>query len=409
MSLLNVQTDAIYRELVDEVLDELRPGSSGSDPGMCYRGGWIFVTSPKAVTPFHIDKEHNFILQMRGTKNLYVWDHRDTEVISEQARDRFHFVTRAISSSGSDEFRSARVFELQPGQGAYMPSTSPHMVENDDDPSITVSFTYYTDATRRNSRLHALHQSMREAGMSPAPVGHARRRDAVVGSLTAVGTSVRDTVARLRSTTRASTARATRTRRSDESCGREPAAKRRATTLAAVCAPGRHAPRLSQSARIHAREHRSPILRLAPDPRASCCAPGAYGRRAHRRRPRRLVRDGTDGVVVLRRRERAARRCSSGARRSAPAAGAAVESTRLDESTLAALGELLVRTSRAFESGSQPLAISRCWMRRARAGTAWPSRAAASPSLPRRDGACTVLRAGAANSRRHGHRSGASR
>jgi len=200
MSLLNVQTDEVYRKLVDTVIDELKPGIESRDPGVCYRGGWIFVTSPKAVTPFHIDKEHNFIMQVRGTKKLYVWDHRDTEVVSELARDRFHFDHSRELIKWKDEFKKrATVFDLEPGQGAYMPSTSPHMVENDDNPSITISFTYYTDATRRNSRLHALHQRMRNAGMSPAPVGTRAARDALLGSLTAVSTRVRDTVARIRS------------------------------------------------------------------------------------------------------------------------------------------------------------------------------------------------------------------
>jgi hypothetical protein len=172
MSLLNVQTDAVYRNLVDEVLDELRPQIEQRDPGMCYRGGWIFVTSPKAVTPFHVDKEHNFILQIRGSKTLYVWDHRDTEVVSEPARDRFHHRHARDLIVWREEFRDrARVFKLQPGQGAYMPSTSPHMVENDDGPSITMSFTYYTNATRRDSRLHSLHERMRVAGLQPARVG----------------------------------------------------------------------------------------------------------------------------------------------------------------------------------------------------------------------------------------------
>jgi hypothetical protein len=200
MSLLNVQTDDIYRQLVDAIIDEVRPHVERRDPGVCYRGGWIFVTSPKAVTPFHIDKEHNFIMQVRGTKKLYVWDHRDTVVCSEEARDRFHFDHSRELIKWRDEFKSrARVFHLQPGQGAYMPSTSPHMVENDDNPSITVSFTYYTDATRRDSRLHSLHQRMRNAGMAPAPVGSRVARDALLGSISALGWGVRDTVARLRS------------------------------------------------------------------------------------------------------------------------------------------------------------------------------------------------------------------
>ena len=90
MSLLNVQTDAVYRELVGSVLDSVQPLIEPRDPGMCHRAGWIFVSSPKTVTPFHFDKEHNFILQIHGRKRVYVWDHRDTTVASELARDRFH-------------------------------------------------------------------------------------------------------------------------------------------------------------------------------------------------------------------------------------------------------------------------------------------------------------------------------
>ena len=60
MSLLNVQVDSVYRKLIDEVLGEIRPSIDARDPGMSYRGGWIFVTSPRAVTPFHIDHEQGY-------------------------------------------------------------------------------------------------------------------------------------------------------------------------------------------------------------------------------------------------------------------------------------------------------------------------------------------------------------
>ena len=172
MSLLNVQTDAVYRRLVDDVLDELKQGTDPVDPGMCYRGGWIFVTSPNTVTPFHYDKEHNFILQVRGRKTLYVWDHRDLVAASEESRDRFHARHERDLLVWRDELRErARRFDLEPGQGAYMPSTSPHMVENGDNASITISFTYYTDATRRDSLLHAAHDHLRTLGLRPSPVG----------------------------------------------------------------------------------------------------------------------------------------------------------------------------------------------------------------------------------------------
>lgn len=180
-SLLNVQSDPTYRKLVDEVLDELAPEVERKDPGMCYRAGWIFITSPRTITPFHMDKEHNFIMQVHGRKTLYVWDHRDTEVVSELARDRFHRFHKRDLVVWKDEFKSrAQVFHLEPGIGAYMPSTSPHMVENGDDASITISFTYYTDATRRDSLLHTAHDWMRDKGMRPPAVGAAAASDSIV-------------------------------------------------------------------------------------------------------------------------------------------------------------------------------------------------------------------------------------
>ena len=190
MSLLNVQSDSVYRSLVDDVLDELKPGVERLDPGMCYRGGWIFVTSPNTITPFHFDKEHNFILQVRGRKTIHVWDHRDEIAASEQARDRFHACHERDLLVWSEGLRErARVFHLEPGQGAYMPSTSPHMVENGDEPSITVSFTYYTQATRRDSALHKAHYRLREWGLTPQPVGRNRALDSILhaGCRTASG------------------------------------------------------------------------------------------------------------------------------------------------------------------------------------------------------------------------------
>lgn len=172
MSLLNVQTDPLYRGLVDEVFDGLAPGIVRRDPGMCYRGGWIFVTSPNTVTPYHFDTEHGFILQVRGRKTVYVWDPHDTVAASELARDLFHATHRRELLRWDESLRArARVFHLEPGDGAYMPSTSPHLVENGDEPSVTISLTFYTDSTRRNAILHRVHQRLRERGIELPPVG----------------------------------------------------------------------------------------------------------------------------------------------------------------------------------------------------------------------------------------------
>jgi hypothetical protein len=201
MSLLNVQADPVYRRLVDEVLDDVRPRIEARDPGMSFRAGWIFVSSPGAVTPFHIDHEHNIILQIRGTKRLYTWDPFDREVVSEHAQELFHDQHSRQEVTWRDSFRSrARIFELAPGLGGYMPSTTPHMVENGPGPSITVSFTYYTDSTRRRELLYRGNARLRRLGLVPRPVGASPGRDrafaTVLGGVAAARASVRRALGR---------------------------------------------------------------------------------------------------------------------------------------------------------------------------------------------------------------------
>lgn len=178
MSLLNVQADPIYRAFIDEVLDGVKPVTEVRDPGMCYRAGWIFVSSPNTITPFHMDHEHNFIMQIRGTKRLYTWDPFDRTVVSERAQELFHDKHSRELVTWSEDWRArARVLDLVPGQGGYMPSTTPHMVENGPEPSITISFTYYTDSTRRRELLYRGNAGLRRLGIDPKPVGSSGTRD----------------------------------------------------------------------------------------------------------------------------------------------------------------------------------------------------------------------------------------
>lgn len=197
MSLLNVQADPTYRAFIDEILDEVRPIVDGRDPGMCYRAGWIFVSSPGAVTPFHIDHEHNFIMQIRGKKRLYTWDHLDRVVVSERAQELFHDAHSRELVVWDEAWRArARVFDLEPGMGGYMPSTTPHMVENGDGPSITISFTYYTDATRQRELIYRGNARLRRLGLDPTPVGASPGRDRVKHAVLSGFTTAKNLVRR---------------------------------------------------------------------------------------------------------------------------------------------------------------------------------------------------------------------
>ena len=133
MLLRHVQSDPLYRPFVAEVLDSVRPLVEGFDPGMYYRAAWIFVSSPHTVTPFHIDRNHGLLLQISGSKKVYAWE-PDDRAVSDQAREHFHYRRSLALVTWNEEFRDrARVFQVRPGTGVYLPLNSPHMVETSED------------------------------------------------------------------------------------------------------------------------------------------------------------------------------------------------------------------------------------------------------------------------------------
>jgi hypothetical protein len=89
LALHGIQRDPEYRRLVDDVLDDIQPRVEQKDPGMRHRSGFIFVTSPNAVTPYHLDHGNNFLLQIAGRKTVYIWEPLDRSVVSDAALELF--------------------------------------------------------------------------------------------------------------------------------------------------------------------------------------------------------------------------------------------------------------------------------------------------------------------------------
>ncbi len=70
MVLKFVEDDPEYRQLLDGCLDEVRSLSESVAPGMRKRQGFIFISSASSITPYHMDPEYNFLLQVRGKKRV---------------------------------------------------------------------------------------------------------------------------------------------------------------------------------------------------------------------------------------------------------------------------------------------------------------------------------------------------
>jgi hypothetical protein len=176
LALRNVEQDPEYRALLARIAEEVRPCAPGAlyDPE-----AFIFVSSPGAVTPYHMDPEENLLLQICGSKQVHVFDGFDRSLLSEEELERFYSGGHCNLVYRDAYAAKARTFELTPGSGVHIPRTAPHWVQNGPEVSISLSITMYTKECYRQSHLHFLNARLRRWGMRPGPVGQSALRDGV--------------------------------------------------------------------------------------------------------------------------------------------------------------------------------------------------------------------------------------
>lgn len=167
MVLENVEDDPGLGWLVQQVLDEVGALSEDVEPGMRAREGFVLLGSPGAVAPFRVDPEHNFLLQVRGTRSLHVFV---PGVLSARELERVYTGGRRNVAFREELQPRAHTFVLGPGDGLYIPVTHPHWAKNGPEPSISFSATFRTAAADARERLHKMNAALRSFGLpTPAP------------------------------------------------------------------------------------------------------------------------------------------------------------------------------------------------------------------------------------------------
>ena len=183
VALYNVETDPEYRALLAEVARSASPLIEREQPGIFLMTGFIFISAPPSVTPFHIDRENTFWLQIHGHKTMNVWDPTDRIVVPGDLVENF-IVSQSLKKVRlKEEFRPrSHEFETGPGEGVYLPSTAPHMTRSNPDwarpgdgVAVSLSVNFYTSVTRRTARVHQTNAMLRKfLGLSPALPGNSR-------------------------------------------------------------------------------------------------------------------------------------------------------------------------------------------------------------------------------------------
>lgn len=175
----NVEYDEEYRALRDDCLDSMRPFSEPLAPGMRHREAFIFISSPNSVTPFHVDPEYNFLLQIRGCKQVTMFDAQDRSVVADVDLERYFGGGHRNLIYDESLNERAIVTALRPGFGLHFPVMAPHWVKNGPAVSVSFSITFRNPDSDRREILHRINHRMRKIGLKPSPVGRSPFCDGV--------------------------------------------------------------------------------------------------------------------------------------------------------------------------------------------------------------------------------------
>ncbi len=168
MVLKFVEQDPIYRALLHDTLAELKSVVKPVTGEMIKLEGFIFVSSPGAMTPFHFDPEHNILLQLRGHKTMTIFPADDEEIAPAERHEEFHAGGHR-NIPWRDAFANrGRSFPLSPGDAVYVPVKAPHYVRNGDAPSVSFSITWRSEWSYAEENARSLNRLIRKLGINPA-------------------------------------------------------------------------------------------------------------------------------------------------------------------------------------------------------------------------------------------------
>lgn len=168
-ALKNIEQVPTYAALLHDLLGELQPIIERKTGRMMKPQGFIFISSPDAVTPYHFDPEHNILLQLRGSKVMTVFPAGDSRFAPDRVHETYHLGGARELHWSEALARDGMPFGLAPGEALYVPVMAPHFVHNGPAVSISLSITWRSEWSFAEADARAFNGLLRRWGLDPAP------------------------------------------------------------------------------------------------------------------------------------------------------------------------------------------------------------------------------------------------
>lgn len=169
--LKNIEQVPAYNALLLSLLGELRGEIEARTGALLRPQGFVFISSPNAVTPYHFDPEHNILLQLTGSKVMTQFPAGDSFYAPDEVHESYHAGGAreltwqdAMTDGGQD-------FCLRPGEAVYVPVMAPHFVRNGPGSSISLSITWRSDWSFAEAEARGFNRFLRKVGITPTPPG----------------------------------------------------------------------------------------------------------------------------------------------------------------------------------------------------------------------------------------------
>ena len=164
--------DDDYRRIHDRLLEEIE-SLSGMPirSALSWSGLTIFMNSPNLVVPYHFDHETNFLMQVRGIKDVEIFDQSDRSILTEREIERFYFGDAMAGRYRSEFENCASSFVLEAGDAVHHPPLAPHRIFNRDRISISVSLFFSFPEADRRAHVYQVNSIIRHCRLKPMPPG----------------------------------------------------------------------------------------------------------------------------------------------------------------------------------------------------------------------------------------------
>jgi hypothetical protein len=167
--LKSIEQDQYYASLMRDVLAEIAPLIEQVTGPMLRMEGFIFISSPHAVTPLHFDPEYNILFQARGSKTMNLFPVADPDIIGQQFFEQY-FAGGPRNLPWQEEWAArANPISIVPGEAIYVPLLAPHWVRTHDQVSVSLSLTWRSEWSFHHADACRFNRRLRRLGVSPRP------------------------------------------------------------------------------------------------------------------------------------------------------------------------------------------------------------------------------------------------